>query len=278
MNHILLISLLFISTIIVLVILCIINKKDDFDDNNDINNKFVLITDHYVHKDQERYQEICDAIKKNIKCSHISKILLCNENKDNVYIDESNSGKIINYPTNKRSTFYDFFKLANTLSDGTFVIISNNDISFDKTLININKINLDNVAICLGRRDTNNINKLEHWTKMGLSHDSWIFKTPIKTPEDCNFYLGTTACDRHLAYLLDNVGYKCINPCHNIVAQHHHKSENRKWVSKPSSFNGKYKVVPVLETILDDKSILNKKSTNSKSLFSILYRLLEYWT
>ncbi len=257
MNYALLFSCLFILSIIIFIIVCYINNQEPF--NNKIskvisdktvnkighNPNCVVITEHYINKNKTRYNEICNAIKKNVKCPYISKILLCNENKENMFIDESNLGKIINLPTNKRSTFYDTFKLANTLPNGTIVIVCNNDIAFDKTLININKINLDDTVICLGRRDANNINNLEYWTKKGLSQDAWICKTPIRIPKNSDFYFGTHACDHHIAYLFSEIGYKCINIPWDIRALHYHKSNIRKWVTKPENFENKFKTVPV---------------------------------
>ena len=236
---ILLIILLLILIILSLLFFC----KDYF--TNKKKSDIVLITEYYVNKDSVRDNEIKDSIYKNDSNNLIDKIYLLNENDKNKYESLTNSNKIINIPANKRSTFYDAFQLANTLPNGTIVIISNNDISFDETLQKLHKINLDNTIICLGRRDAHNDEYLEFWTTKGLSQDSWIFKTPIKIPENTDFYFGTTACDHHIAYLLNSVGYKLINIPLDIKAYHNHKSEVRKWIKKPDSFKKNFLNVPV---------------------------------
>ncbi len=243
MNIVVVISLLIIIIIIIGLISYYLVKKDTFENSN---SNIVLITEYFVHKDPIRFFEIKNSIEKNYKNKLIDKIYLLNENQDNKYYSY-NSNKIMNLPANKRSTFEDTFKLANTFPDGTIVIVSNNDISFDESLKNLKDINLDNTVICLGRRSAHDENNLEYWTKKGLSQDSWIFKTPIRIPKDCNFYFGTSACDHHIAYLLDSVGYKLINIPWKIKAYHNHESDVRNWVSKPKQFKNKYKFIPVTD-------------------------------
>jgi hypothetical protein len=256
-------------------------NRDSFEDK--ISNKLpkiVLITEYFIHKNPIRYLEMKKSIDLNDKNKYIDKIYLLNEKENDTFTSYNNSNKIINIPANKRSTFLDAFKLANTLPKGTIAIVSNNDISFDNSIKNLYDVDLSNTVICLGRRDAHNENKLEYWTKKGLSHDSWIFMVPLKIPKESDFYFGTTACDRHIAYLFEKEGYNLISIPWDIKALHHHKSEERKWNKKPTNFNGKYSVVPVIKNIYDknNKVILNKKSLNKNSLFSKIYKILEYWT
>ena len=269
-------KLLLITIIFLIIIICIIvtflRKSDLFENYKTNKREIVLITEYFVHKNTLRFLEIKNSINKNVENKYIDKIYLMNENKNNKY--DTNTNKIINLPSNKRGTFEDTFKIANTLPTGTIVIISNNDISFDDTLKKIYDVDLDNTVICLGRRSANNDNKLEFWTEKGLSHDSWIFKTPIRIPDGTDFYFGTTACDRHIAYLLDSVGYELINIPWDIKAYHNHSSEERKWVSKPDVFKGKFKIVPVMK----NNEITNKTSLNKNGFFYKIYKILEYFT
>lgn len=247
-------------------------NRDSFEDK--ISNKLpkiVLITEYFIHKNPIRYLEMKKSIDLNDKNKYIDKIYLLNEKENDTFTSYNNSNKIINIPTNKRSTFLDAFKLANTLPKGTIAIVSNNDISFDNTIKKLYDINLSNTVICLGRRDAHNDNKLEFWTEKGLSQDSWIFMVPLRIPKESDFYFGTSACDHHIAFLLEKEGYNIINIPWDIKALHHHKSEERKWVSKPYNFKHKYKYVPVSK-IKKNELKLNK---NDNSLFHKIYRFIE---
>ena len=244
-NRIFIILIVIIIIIIICLIVWSLIKKDSFENSKDKKN-IVLITEYFVHKNPIRFNEIKNSIDKNNKNKYINKIFLLNENKDDKYYSyNNNTNKIINVPLNKRSTFKNTFELANKLPNGTIVIISNNDISFDDSLKKLYNINLDNTVICLGRRNSHNENILDFWTKKGLSQDSWIFRTPIKIPEETDFYFGTSGCDHNIAYLLDSIGYNLINIPWDIKAYHNHKSEDRKWVKKPKNF--KHKSVPVMK-------------------------------
>jgi hypothetical protein len=234
-----------IITVIVLLI-----RQLTLSNFNEVDNKnlpsIVLITEHFIHKDINRYSEIVKSIDSNDKNSLISKIYLLNENKNDTF---KGSDKIINVPTNKRTTFKEAFEFANKLPNGTIAIISNNDISFDETLNKLYDVNLDNTVICLGRRHYNNDNKFEFFIKYGGSQDSWIFKTPIRVPEESNFYFGTDGCDHHIAYLLKQEGYDLINLAYDIKARHHHKSKVRNWVKKSSNYK-KLLIKPVKMEII----------------------------
>ncbi len=174
---------------------------------------------------------------------------------------------------NKRGTFKDTFKIANDLPEGTIVIISNNDISFDESLKTLFDINLDNTVICLGRRSAHDGKKFERATEIGRSQDSWIFKTPIKIPEGTDFHFGTTACDHHIAYLLESIGYKLINIPWDIKAYHNHVSEERKWIKRPDRFKNKMISVPISK-INDNKEIKLINHTNLLNKFLSLFKNL----
>lgn len=239
------ISLILLLVVLIVLIIVFCFLKDNFKDENISDNKIVLITEYFKHNNKIRQDEINNSINKNINNKFIDKIYLLNET-DTKYA--TNSDKIKNIFTNKRSTFENSFKIANTLQEGTIVIISNNDISFDDTLNILNKktkINLNNTIICLGRRSYKNSDKLEYWTKKGLSQDSWIFKTPIRIPNNTNFHFGTSGCDHHIAYLLKYIGYNLINIPYDIKAEHNHSSNIRKWLNRPKSFNNKMINVPI---------------------------------
>ena len=246
MNNIVIFFIIVISIVIIGLIVWYL-LRDNFE--NDNGNKIVLITEYFKHDNEIRQREINNSINKNINNKFINKVYLLNET-DTKY--PTNSEKIENIFINKRSTFEDSFKIANKFQKGTIVIISNNDISFDNTLNILQKINLHNTVICLGRRSYKNSNKLEYWTKKGLSQDSWIFKTPIKIPNNTNFNFGTSGCDHHIAYLLKSIGYNLINIPYDIKAEHNHSSNIRIWLKRPISFNNKMINVPITKLSLED--------------------------
>lgn len=276
--------------LVILLILIILSIyflfKDSFENskiiqksNGKSNEKpqIVLITEYFVHKSPARFFEIKKSIDTNDNNKYIDKIYLFNEKETDKYFSnlissKNDNGKIINIPANKRTTFLDSFKLANTLPNGTIVIISNNDISFDDSLKTLYNINFDNLVICLSRRDAHNENKLEFISQFGLSQDSWIFKTPIKIPKECDFYFGTAACDHHIAYLLDSIGYNLINIPWDIKSTHNHKSEERKWVTKPLKFKNKYKYVLISK--INNDNLISKKNLY-QNIFNKIYEIIE---
>lgn len=250
MNWALIILIIILIAFVVATIICLI-KKDLFENNDNDKTNIVLITEYFVHKNTVRFNEIKTSIDKNDKNKYIDRIYLLNEKEDDKYYSSIDSGKIVNIPMNKRGTFEDTFKIANYLPDGTIVVISNNDISFDESLKTLLDINLDNTVICLGRRSAHDGKKLEYWAERGLSQDSWIFKTPIKIPEGTDFHFGTNACDHHIAYLLNSIGYKLINIPWDIKAYHNHISEERKWLPVRPEWKKKY--LSVMPTTINDE-------------------------
>lgn len=224
------------------------NKLENYDNifNNSKNNisDIVLITEYFIHKNITRDLEIKKSINENDFNKFLNKIYLMNENSNSYYYSKNSINKINNIDINKRCTFKDMFEFSNTLPNGTIVIISNNDISFDDTIDNLRDINLNNVAICLGRRDINNSNNLEYAVVKGFAQDAWIFQTPIKIPNDSDFHFGVPGCDNHIAYLLKKEGYDLLNIPWIIKAKHNHKSEVRKKLALNKKFNNK--LLPVL--------------------------------
>ena len=252
-------TIAFIIVILIIVAIYFLYKFTNIDKFTNEKPQIVLITEYFVHKDKKRADEINECININNENTYLDKIVLLNENKDDIFIPNTDNNKIINVPLNKRSTFQDSFKQANKFPKGTIVIISNCDISFDDTLFALHDMNLDNTAICLGRRAIDNESNLEFFTNIGYSQDSWIFKTPVKIPLGSDFHFGTEACDGHIAYLLDKIGYNLINIPWIIKARHHHLSNVRKWISKPRRFYRKIKQVPVTK-LQDIKELIKEKN------------------
>ena len=105
-----------------------------------------------------------------------------------------------------RPSFRYAFKYCNKLDGNT--IISNTDIVYDKSLCKIQKMQDDNM-LCISRKNK----KIDgSWDIITLqldsdkpqdlrnifSHDTWIFKSPMKYPIFIDIHLGEMFCDSYL--------------------------------------------------------------------------------
>lgn len=165
-----------------------------------------LFINKYIDKNPERQKELDYCFEKN----------------------ESNGllGEI--HQTYERLSYNDFFRWINTIvGDEDISIIANSDIYFDETLIDIIKINHDE-CYALSRWDAKEDGSIELWDHRD-SQDVWIFKGKIKEVLGADFSQGIPGCDNSIAYLLNAVGYKVLNPSKTIRAIHVHNSGIRNY-------------------------------------------------
>lgn len=127
-----------------------------------------------------------------------------------------------------RPSFRYAFKYCNKLTGNT--ILSNTDIVYDKSLSKIQKIQENNM-LCISRKNK----QLDGgWDIITLqldpdkpqdlrnifSHDTWIFKSPMKYPIFIDIHLGEMFCDSYLNYKLFQNKYKCYNLANDIHCYH----------------------------------------------------------
>ena len=190
----------------------------------------ILITEYFKSDSEERNNEIITCIKNNVKSNLFNQIILLNE-QDTLDLDG-----ITNEITGQRLTYKYAFEYANKHFSDEIIVLTNNDMFFDSTLLKLENYNMNNKFLALMRHEIVN-NKfscdIQSRSKhISNSQDSWILKTPIKVPKESDFHLGIPGCDNYIAYLLSNKGYQVSNPCFDIKSYHLHMTNKRtyKWI------------------------------------------------
>jgi hypothetical protein len=125
--------------------------------------------------------------------------------------------------------YSDFFKYSFDNLKEELVMISNSDIYLDKCNNDIlNKYILENNYIfSLTRHENENDKRLID--NFVASHDSFIFKSPLK--DDIylrsNFTQNNWGSENLVISLIKNNGYNMLNPCHQIKIIHNHETQYR---------------------------------------------------
>ena len=115
------------------IIIKIKSKQTIFD--KDIKDKVILFTQFYIPNNEERYKEIKETLKINVNNKLINHIILINERKYTEKEMGIHDKKIIQIIKNGRMTFADVIKNIKKYSNiRGYIIVSNSDIFFDKSL------------------------------------------------------------------------------------------------------------------------------------------------
>ena len=187
----------------------------------------ILLTEYFKSSLEERNNEVVTSIKNNVKSGLFNQIILLNE-EDILDIEG-----VTNEITSQRLTYKYAFEYANENFPNELVILANNDMFFDNTLLKLENYNMDNKCLALMRHeivDKGSSCSVQSRPKhISNSQDSWIMKTPIKIPNKSNFNLGIPGCDNYIAYLLSDEGYQVSNPCFDIKSYHLHMTNKRTY-------------------------------------------------
>lgn len=140
---------------------------------------------------------------------------------------ERNAGLFDHYSTPEgRPTFTQLFALC---QPGMVNVIANSDIYFDG-------MGIERLASCdfgaktclaISRWDVKADGSTELWDHRD-SQDAWVFYDRPDIAAD--FPMGTGGCDNHLLHLIEQAGYKVINPAKTIKAYHLHLVDYRSYV------------------------------------------------
>ena len=131
----------------------------------------------------------------------------------------------------------------------TFFILSNSDIFFDKSLNNLDKLNMDNSneMLSLSRYEYNPDKPLKEsklFTAASQSQDTWILHSnnlsSIKKLTDFKFNLGIWGCDNHVAYLFKKNNLNQKNYVNIIKTYHLHSKRFEKDGINKTRINKKY--------------------------------------
>jgi hypothetical protein len=196
---------------------------------------FALITTFYNEKNVSRRNEFLQAIKCNVKNSHIIKIYILIESGEE-FIKGIDS-KIHIVHQEQRPKFQDLIKVANSLSSDFIRIIANTDVYFNETLAKAKKTK-EKFVYCLTRWDLKSNGEIEFYPNF-KSQDSWVFQNAL--PHNIgNYYLGVPGCDNRFAAELKNNGFKIYNPSLSIFSIHLHSSEIRSYHKVLDRVPGEY--------------------------------------
>lgn len=204
-----------------------------------------LITQFYISKHKERYNEIVFCLKRNINLGLFDKIYLINEREytqREMQLTNEEYSKVQQVVYKReRMTYKHAFSLVNEKNLSGYIVISNSDIFFDSSLQNVYRTCLSQTRSFYTqlRHEYDGKQKLESCKLFGPRSDSqdvWIYHTNHK-PKDkliqsSNFMLGKRGCDNSIVYHVVLDGYILYNQPRIIKCYHFHKTQIRTYNTK----------------------------------------------
>jgi hypothetical protein len=198
----------------------------------DIENKQFLITKEMA---DNRNIELKDCLKKNVENDLISKIILLNERK---YTDEElgvSSKKIKQINLGKHITFKDVFNHVTGDSLKGYIIMSNADIFFDKTLSVLFKSGIkERKRVLVPLRyeyENKNLKLCKLFGPTSGTQDTWIFHADNniskKNRKLFDIKFNQFQCNHRVLYLFNLLGFELVNDPTTLKTYHHQKSGAR---------------------------------------------------
>jgi hypothetical protein len=233
-----------------------------------------LITQFFIPSNLERKKELIFCLKENININIFKKIFLINEReytKEELELNDNQMTNVIqiiftNQNLGQRMKYIHPFLLIELQKIKGYILISNSDIFFDNTLLNIRRTSLSIqksiYALLRFEFEFNNLNQNlsfeDKKTQSKLfgprpdSQDTWIFHTNfIPSKQEiikCNFELGIPGCDNSIAYLFHSFGYQIYNEPFIIKTYHYHTTNIRNYTSENPIKPPYMLVKPVIRT------------------------------
>jgi len=192
-----------------------------------------IIVQYYNDPNSERQKEYDECMRINLNHTFVKSIHNIFEPgakipeeflKHPKHVKVNISGNLGQIPG--RLTFACAFEYANkNFEKDEIVAILNLDIFLSSKCSEWNTIkedffdyNTNNASIyrvlCLNRYETNSSRDIikDLWSFKGECQDAWIFKTPLKSINDCNFAVGgCPGCDNAIAHRFTQAGYHVYN-------------------------------------------------------------------
>ena len=120
--------------------------------------------------------------------------------------------------TDKRQTFGDCIRCANELFPNQYVILSNADITFDRTLGQLEDRHIKKRLLAITRSGGRTVSAR-------YSQDCWIFETPFPLdPMLDATRVGLHDCEKPIIWVAQKNGLRAYNPCRSIHCTHIHRS------------------------------------------------------
>jgi hypothetical protein len=201
-----------------------------------------LIQQYFRHPNSRRAREIFSCLEKNIACEFIDTILLLNEHEYNEILA---SPKIRVESLSHRITYYDVFKaIRDTIPAGDFVLFSNSDIWFDRSLQQIWSIGLKERSLFLALLRWEDGAEPTLFGPRADSQDAWIIARDAVTfditEKDFGFPFGKPGCDNAIALIMMSKRLLVSNPAYSIRCMHVHSSNIRNYDPKDILYRTHY--------------------------------------
>lgn len=197
-----------------------------------------IIQSFYYSINDTRQTEIEFALMQNLNKNYVKNIHLFIENKDLVKFKTSTfykNNKIIIVNFEGQPTYPVLFNYSSNLNN-EYCCICNSDI----------ELNIENIKIVEHLKNNKLIyfiTRHEHdmscplIDNFGGSHDAFIFHSDTMkknlnniNTNFINYIQNTSGIEALLTiYFIEQLNYKILNPCYQIVLLHHHKSQVRLW-------------------------------------------------
>ena len=212
--------------------------SDSVELGEDVAGDIILITQFFNGKSAARKEELKTALKVNVANAEINKIILLNER---IYTDNElgvKSDKIEQIVVNKRLNYKIVFDEVEKLNLNGYIVLSNLDIFFDKTVSNIRRSGIANekAMFALLRYEYTpgvSIANTPIFEHRSASQDTWIWHTNWnvgkKEREIFDFNMGTLGCDNTFIYLAQMLGYKTYNTPQLVKTYHNHGTNERNY-------------------------------------------------
>lgn len=201
-------------------------------------NQLWVITQFFKHDNSKRYREVRECLIKNCLCPHIDKIVLINaKDYSSEYSKFNGSNKIQQIVSGKRLTYSDFLQyVRDEVPENIFVVLSNADIYFGDSMLDLWKINMMDRMLALLRWDDDGsgTGKSHIFGPRADSQDTWIFlSNSIKQRtwdySKFNFQLGQAGCDNAFAGQILRQRFLMSNPAMTFKTFHLHNSNIRNY-------------------------------------------------
>lgn len=233
-----------------------------------IDDPIFLIQQFYIPKNKTRFNEIKDCLRNNTNNRYFEKIYLLNEK---IY-DEKQLGvecdSIEQVNLGNRLMVSDILDFVDKKKLKGYVVFSNSDIFFDKTLLNIRFSNISKqkklysqlrfeyqsdkkLSDCILNNNGKDISTNSYLIRdISSRHkfdsaDTWIFHTNFKlnkeSKQSLNRYLGYAGIDHIIPRVFYENGFEIANEPHFIKTYHFHEANYRQWFDTDPNKIKRYK-------------------------------------
>ena len=198
-----------------------------------------VICQFFIPRDERRYEEIKECLRRNAENQHVDSVVLVNEREYSPQeLGLRNLDKVRQIVVGERLTFAETFRQIKENGIQGYNVMANADIFVDATIRKLRYSRLDDTRSAMAQ--------LRHEYRAGTplsaaklfgprfdSQDAWIIHSNQSVPEAnfplFNFCYGTPGCDNKLVYLFKMLGYGVINDPLAVKIYHLHASMKRNY-------------------------------------------------